>query len=295
MKRYLLLLSVAALAFVFAGCDKEKDGDDTSALQGKWTAFMDNHHPLDITFEKNTYTWHVGGVTPQKETGTYTYSGSIITLKGEKFWSGTQEWDQQGNPGAGKDWVESSEGFGTHKYKVLSVSEEELVLEGQGEDIHGSGYVFHMFHGDGQTLTAEDLKGTWEAVLEGGSGPGQDDKYRFTFNGSSYELRELYYNMEYNSQTGEGKSTLVCSKQNGTWTHASGKLKLTPSKLFHSYAIVNMNPLKYNYYDVNTTTMEAVEWYEITSPDGSEWSFVKSGDKLLALIQMMPVEFTKKR
>ncbi|MBR5924344.1 MAG: hypothetical protein IKZ60_02695 [Bacteroidales bacterium] len=288
MKKLFFIAAVAALLAV--ACNKEggKTGETTD-LEGKWIAIMDNHHPLDLTFEGNKYIWHVGGVTPMKETGTFTYENNTISFKGEKYWTCGATWDESG-PVEDGNWVESAEKFGNHKYKVLSLTKEAMDLESKGDDMYGDGFVFHMVYGDGQSLTANDLKGSWYGFVPNSEG-GFLTKYLITFDGNNYSLRYIYYN--YDNSSGEWKSVLVITKEEGTWKHSKNILTLTASKKYDSFAIVNMNPTRYNYYTVDEANWNAAGWYEITNPYEWEWTVAKVNGKLLTVIQTDPVEFEK--
>lgn len=285
MRKLFFFTAVAALLAV--ACNKE--GGGTTELEGKWTAIMDNHHPLDITFEGNSYIWHVGGVTPMKETGTYTYANNTISLKGEKYWTCEATWNEDG-PVEDGNWVASSESFGPHKYKVISLTKEVLEIEGMEGDFFGEGFVFQMVPGDGQSLTADQLKGSWVGIMTNSEG-GFTEKYLITFDGNNYSLRELYNN--YDNSSGEWKSVLVCTKEEGTWKHSKNVLTLTATKKFDSYAIVSMNPTRYNYYTVDEANWTADGWYEITDPYEWTWTVAKIGGKLRTIIQMNPIEFEK--
>ena len=289
MKKLFLFATVVALLAV--ACNKEggKDGE-SSALEGKWTAIMDNHHPLDLTFEGNKYIWHVGGITPMKETGTFTYVNNTISLKGEKYWTCETTWNESG-PTEDGNWVESTEKFGTHKYNVLSLTKEEMDLESNGDDMYGNGYVFHMVYGDGQTLTADQLKGSWVGTIPSSEG-GFISKYLITFDGKNYSLRVLSHN--YDNSSGEWQSVLVCSKEEGTWTHSKNILTLTTKKKSDSFAIVSMNPTRYNYYTVDVANWNAEGWYELTGSFMDwKWTFAKMSGKLRAIINTDPVVFEK--
>lgn len=78
----------------------------------------------------------------------------------------------------------------------------------------------------------------------------------------------------------------VGNKEKGTWEYADGILTLTPKEQWASYAITSLSPTKYSYYDYNTETMEAVQWYETASAliedgiardrqDGTDWYIKK--------------------
>ena len=54
----------------------------------------------------------------------------------------------------------------------------------------------------------------------------------------------------------------VGNKEKGTWEYSDGVLTFTPKQQWASYAITSMSPMKYSYYEYNTETMEAVQWYE---------------------------------
>ena len=103
------------------------------------------------------------------------------------------------------------------------------------------------------SITEESLKGTWEGGVTAGNG---DRGVRGEFVGLPDQVpgfREI--------DDEQGLKT-VGNKEKGTWEYSNGVLTLTPKQQWASYAITSLSPSKYSYYEYNTVTMEAVQWYE---------------------------------
>ena len=312
MKKLFSLLLLSAFVLTGIACSDEDDngngngqgGQEATALEGHWAAVMDYRHPLDITFQGNTYIWHVSGISPLKETGTFTLSGDMLELHGQELFERGMQWQQQGQgqgsvPVETGEWEKKESPFDTHRYKVLSHSADALNLQVIADGFYPADMVFYMLPANQeQSLTPDQLRGTWEGQINWEDEPvyANGYKYRLAFNGTSYTLWRLSYNTE--NGDGQPKSTLVANKEGGTWTHVNGKLHLTPTYQIASYAITNMSPLQYSYYDIDPATWEweTSQWYA-TAPDlvfESDWTLYLAGNNLLVVPNMDLIVFDKK-
>ena len=130
-------------------------------------------------------------------------------------------------------------------------------------------------------VNATHLAGTWEGGLEHDFAQGYPQQWRFKFEGDQYTSWHTHQTAGSINDDEQGLKT-VGNKEKGTWTYENGQLILTPSEQYASYAITSMSPTKYSYYEYNTETMEAVQWYETSSAviesgierdiqDGTDW------------------------
>ena len=235
MKKALLLLAAVA---VFAACEK----DEATTLEGKWIAHtgtaMDSHHPLDITFSGDTYVWHVGGYSPMKEEGTFTYENDIITLKGSAYFTCEVDWSQSQQGGAPVEsgaWVKAELAFPSHKYKVLTFEADVMTVETMEDDVISKGTKLVMTRGNAYPEESE-LKGTWEGESEGYS-QGYGKRYRITFDGKDFTRWECSYQYGKLQEGGEEVNFKVVMKESGSWKYSAGTLTLTPTKKWNSYII----------------------------------------------------------
>lgn len=293
MKKALLLLVAVA---VFAACEK----DQANALEGKWTAHtgtaMDSHHPLDITFTGDTYVWHIGGYSPMKEEGTFTYENDIITLKGSTFFTCEVEWSQQGGaPVESGAWIKAELSFPSHKYKVLSFEADVLTVETMEDDVISKGTKLVMTRGNAYPEESE-LKGTWEGESEGYS-QGYGRRYRITFDGKNFTRWECSYQRGKLQEGGEEVSFKVVMKESGSWKYSSGNLTLTPTKKWNSY-IIHANqygtPQWYECGTINEATLEASQWWEIESSTGlweSTWGLTKVGKTIYVEVKYTNMDY----
>ena len=114
-------------------------------------------------------------------------------------------------------------------------------------------------------VTAENLKGTWDAAIEHDMAQGYYQRWRVQFDGKNYtawhtsQMIGTIYNEDKSLKT-------VGNKQQGTWEYKDGVLILTPKKMWASYYLtaksIDDPKMYYVYYNYNTETMEADEWYE---------------------------------
>lgn len=294
MKKLFLILAAAAL---LAACTE----DENTVLEGKWLGHtgtaMDSHHPLDITFNADTYIWHLGGYSPQKEEGTFTYENDIITLNGSSFWECEVDWSQSqqgGLPAESGAWVKVDLRYPTHKYKVLSLEADVLTLENLAEDMYPSGQKFVMTRGNAFPEESM-LKGTWEGDSEGYS-EGYGKKYRIKFDGKNFTRWEVYSQYGKIAEGGPDVTFKACIKEFGTWKYQGGVLTLTPDKRWNSY-IVHANqygtPLYNEVSTINETTLEASTWYEITGAElwNSVWALTKVGNTIYVEIKNTNMDY----
>ena len=272
---------LAAVALL-AACGK----DENTALEGKWIAHAgvhwDSHHPLDITFTGNTYLWHIGGFSPMKEEGTFTYENDVITLTGKSFWTCEIEWSQGDGSEQKETWVKAEVAFPNHKYKVLSFEGDVMTVETITSDVIDQGVRMIMTRGE--AVPAEsDLKGTWEGTGENGR------IYRISFDGKNFTRWEVYELSGKLSEGGEDVMIKVAIKEAGTWKYGQGELTLTPSQRWNSYILhcdQYASPLYYEASEINTATLEASTWYEINGGLwNSVWGLTKLGDTIYVEIK----------
>lgn len=293
MKNKALLL-FAAIALI-AACGK--DNTEGTALDGKWIAHtgttMDRNHPIDITFSGNTYIWHVGGYSPMKEEGTFTYENDIITLKGNTFWTCEVDWSQSqqqgGAPVESGAWVKAELIFPSHKYKVLSFEADVLTVEQLEDDIISKGITLVMTRGESFPAESE-LKGTWEGTSDSGK------QYRISFDGKKFTRWEVYSQYGKLAEDGDYVTFNACIKESGTWKYAKGELTLTPDHRWNSY-IIHANqygtPLYYEVSPINETTLEAETWWEITGGDlwESTWALTKVAGDMYVEVKYTNMDF----
>ena len=113
-------------------------------------------------------------------------------------------------------------------------------------------------------VNIDNLAGTWEGGVEHDFAQGYPQQWRFKFEGDTYTTWHTHQTAGTINDEVQGLKT-VGNKEKGTWAYEDGKLVLTPTEQYASYAITSMNPQKYSYYEYNTETMEAVQWYETSS------------------------------
>jgi hypothetical protein len=113
-------------------------------------------------------------------------------------------------------------------------------------------------------ITEAFLNGTWEGGVEADLAQGYPQNWRIKFDGNEYTTWHTHQTVGTINDDVEGLKT-VGNKEKGTWTYADGILTLTPQQQWASYAITSMTPMKYSYYEYNTETMEAVQWYETSA------------------------------
>ena len=152
---------------------------------------------------------------------------------------------------------------------------------------------------DGLEVTAENLKGTWEAFVEHDFAQGYQQKYRIKFDGQNYTM----WHMHQEPQCMDGKhGDLVCvgDKYSGKWEYTDGKIILTPERWLYSSWISNMSPLSYTYNPYNVETMEADPWKEadswiVETLGKDEWGVVSLNKKALTVkINMDTFKLEKK-
>lgn len=282
--KYLKLFSAAVLCLFALACNKDNN-NGTTVLEGKWIAHtgtnMDFNHPLDITYSGNTYIWHIGGYTPMKEEGTFTYENDIITLTGSAFWTCEVDWSQTQQGGAPVEsgaWVKAELTYPNHRYKVVSFEADVMTVESLDDDVMMSaGTQFIMTRGDASPAESE-LKGTWD---------GQSDTkhYRISFDGANFTRWEVYNQYGRLVEGGEYVTFQACIKESGTWKYESGNLVLTPEHRWNSYIIhadQYATPLYYEAAPINETTLEASTWWEITGTSlwNSTWGLTKVNDSI---------------
>lgn len=110
-------------------------------------------------------------------------------------------------------------------------------------------------------ITEESLKGTWEGGVTADFAQGYPQNWRIEFDGKNYTTWHTHQTAGSINDDEQGLKT-VGNKEKGTWEYSDGVLTLTPKQQWASYAITSLSPSKYSYYEYNTVTMEAVQWYE---------------------------------
>ena len=134
-------------------------------------------------------------------------------------------------------------------------------------------------------ITEASLKGIWEGGVEADFAQGYPQNWRIEFDGKNYTTWHTHQTAGSINDEVQGLKT-VGNKEKGTWEYVGGFLVLTPKQQWASYAITSMSPQKYSYYEYNTETMEAVQWYETASVliedgiardlrDGTDWYIKK--------------------
>lgn len=122
-------------------------------------------------------------------------------------------------------------------------------------------------------VTAETLKGTWDATIEHDMAQGYSQRRRLYFDGQNYTSWHTHLTAGTINDADQGLKT-VGNKEQGTWEYVDGKLILTPSKQWASYYLTakSLNDPYYTVYlDYNAETMESSEWYETSE------SIIKDG------------------
>lgn len=116
-------------------------------------------------------------------------------------------------------------------------------------------------------VTAENLKGTWDCVIEHDMAQSYYQRRRLTFDGKNYTSWHTYLRAGTINDEDQGVKT-VGDKEQGTWEYKDGQLVLTPSKQWASHYLTakSMNDPYYTVYlNYDPETMECTEWYE--TPD----------------------------
>ena len=281
---------LAAIA-VFAACEENDKDNAKQDLDGKWTVhtgtMMDSNHPVDITFEGDSYVWHVGGYMPEKEEGTYTYENDVITLTGKAFFTCEVDWSQQGGPVETGAWASAELIYPNHKYKVTSLETDLMAVENQGEDSLPEKFI--MTRGDASP-SESDLTGTWEGSSTSGK------TYRISFNGKDFTRWEVFEQYGRIAEGGDYVTFRACIKEKGSWEYKDGVLELIPSQRWNSYILhadQYASPLYYEFSQIDETTFEAATWYEITSADlwHSYWGLLKVKDALYVEIKYSNMDY----
>jgi len=124
------------------------------------------------------------------------------------------------------------------------------------------------------TVSAETLKGTWDGAVEHDFAQGYYQRWRFHFDGKNYTSWHTHQTVGSVKDDVQGLKT-VGNKEQGTWEYKDGMLVLTPEKMWASYYFamtsIQTGDGKYVYYNYNTETMEADQWYETSE------AVIKSG------------------
>ena len=114
-------------------------------------------------------------------------------------------------------------------------------------------------------VNAENLKGTWDGFVEHDFAQGYYQRWRINFDGENYTTWHTHQMVGTTYDEEQGLKT-VGNKEQGTWKYENGKLVLTPAKQWASYYLtaksINDPNMYYVYYNYNTETMEADQWYE---------------------------------
>ena len=116
-------------------------------------------------------------------------------------------------------------------------------------------------------VTAENLKGTWDATIEHDMAQGYYQRRRILFDGQNYTSWHTHLTAATINDADQSVKT-VGNKEQGTWEYKDRMLILTPSKQWSSYYLTG-DYMTGTYYTVilnyNPETMESTEWYE--TPD----------------------------
>lgn len=145
MKR-ITTIALAIVAALFVSCEK----DESTGLEGEWIVYRDEYHPLTITFQGSDYDYHVKGIAPQRDKGTFSYDGEYLTLSPKEFY---QAEEREGDL---KKVSGSDVSFSRHKYQVLAFDGNVLVAKSLVNDFYNEGMITYWTRGaDNQSL--EDL------------------------------------------------------------------------------------------------------------------------------------------
>lgn len=132
-------------------------------------------------------------------------------------------------------------------------------------------------------INENTLRGTWEGSVDHDHGQGYQQKYRVTFDGSSYTMWHMHQEADKDGLHNVG------DKYKGTWSYANGKITFKATEWYASYFISNLSPLEYTFYNYNVNTMESDPWYESKmagSLDDEVWTVSLKGSELQARINM---------
>ena len=114
-------------------------------------------------------------------------------------------------------------------------------------------------------VTEANLKGTWDGSVERDFAQGYYQRWRVQFDGKNYTAWHTHQMIGSIKDDVQGLKT-VGDKEQGTWEYKDDVLILTPKKMwascFFQMKSIETGDGKYVYYNYNTDTMEADQWYE---------------------------------
>lgn len=208
MKRF-ALISLAALAAVFASCEKtgEPKTEKLSAkdLMGKWV-IVEDEGTKTLTFEESTFVLvetPKGGGEKSYVYGNYTYDNGDIT------WTDTKEVAGE------NEYVIPAESQYTRKGKVSAMYDKGVLIIDEEVDPEQSRYknddsvILYYKEGVKIPSDANDIQGRWNWMMRG-HGDGTTVRAALIFKGNEFEYIITAWNERYT----------------GTFTFENGYLKL---------------------------------------------------------------------
>lgn len=207
MKR--TLLALAALAAVFASCEKSGEiktaGLSEKELLGKWV-ITEDEGTKSLVFDESTF---VLTDTPRNGEGPSYVYGNYTYKNGEITWTDTKEVTPN------NEYVIPEENQYTRKGKVKSMHDKGVLIIDEEVDPEQSRYksddsvIIYYKEGAKIPSDANDIQGKWNWMMRG-HGDGTTVRASLEFKGNEFEYIIVAWNECYT----------------GTFTYADGYLKL---------------------------------------------------------------------